>query len=247
MEYRGNIVMTGAAGAIGRAMAKLLYAEGYRLLLVDRDAGALEVLAAECPGSTSHVAQASDATQMAAVFAAAGSLDAVILAAGIEGPVGVLEDCAEDAFDEVLRVNVKGVWLGMKFALPLMKAQRRGSIVALSSISGVMAAPLLAPYAASKHAVVGLVRSAAREAAAHNVRVNALCPAPVDSQMMTRIDAGLAAAAPGRAETDAAKRVPMQRYARTEEVARAAVFLCSDASSYCNGSTFMVDGAITCR
>jgi len=251
MENRGNIVITGAAGAIGRAAARVLSADGYRLLLVDRNEEDLTRMAADYPTSVQFVADATNAAHVAEVFrqASAGSLDGVILAAGIEGPVGNFEDCDDEAFATVMLVNVKSVWLGIKYGLQVMKPQRSGSIVALSSISGVMAAPMLAPYAASKHAVVGLVRTAAREAAAFNVRVNALCPAPVDSDMMRRIDTDLSEKFPQRlgGGADAAKLVPMQRYATPDEVARAAAFLCSDASSYCTGSTFMVDGGISCR
>jgi len=251
MESRGNIVITGAAGAIGGAAARLLSADGYRLILVDRNEAGVRQLAAECPGSVPVAADATSADSIAEAFrrASSGRLDAVVLAAGTEGPVGPIEDCLDAAFDEVMSLNVKSVWLGLKCSLKIMKPQRFGSIVALSSISGVMASPMLAPYAASKHAVVGLVRAAAREAAAYDVRVNALCPAPVDSDMMRRIDGNLSARFPDRlgGGADASKLVPMKRYATLEEVARAAAFLCSEASSYCTGSTFMVDGGISCR
>jgi NAD(P)-dependent dehydrogenase (short-subunit alcohol dehydrogenase family) len=251
MEHRGNIIITGAAGAIGRAVTSLLAAEGHRLFLVDRDEPGLQSMAARHPSAVPMLADVADAAQMAAVVgrASPGGLSAVILAAGTEGPVGALEDCDEEEFDAVMHLNVKSVWLGLKLCLPVMKHQGCGSIVALSSISGVMAAPMLSAYAASKHAVVGLVRSAAREAASFNVRVNALCPAPVDSDMMRRIDGALSEKFPARLAggSDAAKLVPLQRYATVDEVAQAAVFLCSDASSYCTGSTFMVDGGISCR
>jgi NAD(P)-dependent dehydrogenase (short-subunit alcohol dehydrogenase family) len=251
METRGNIIITGAAGTIGREAARLMFAEGFRLILVDRDEQSVTALAAEYAGSLAIAADASNAAAVADAFdrAAGAPLDAVILAAGTEGPVGPIEECSDDAFDAVMALNVKSVWLGLKHGLKKMKPQRRGSIVALASISGVMAAPLLAPYAASKHAVVGLVRTAAREAAAYNVRVNALCPAPVDSDMMRRIDGNLSARYPDRlgGRADASKLVPMERYATPQEIARAAMFLCSDASSYCTGSAFMVDGGISCR
>ncbi len=110
----------------------------------------------------------------------------------------------------------------------------------LSSISGTMAAPMMSAYAASKHAVMGLVRTAAREAAGSGVRVNAVCPGPAVSSMMARIDANL-----GR--PDAARSVPMQRYAEPEEIAEMIAFLCSDASRYSTGSSFMVDGGYSCR
>lgn len=251
MDKRGNIVITGAVGAIGRATTQLLFAEGYRLFLVDRNERGLRSLADECPGSVPLAVDVTNPESVAHAFhqASAPRLDAAVLAVGIEGPVGPIEDCADEAFDAVMAGNVKSVWLGLKCSLKIMKPQKHGSIVALSSIAGVMASPMLGAYAASKHAVVGLVRSAAREAAAYNVRVNALCPAPVESDMMRRIDGDLSARFPDRlgGAADASKLVPMQRYATPQEVARAAAFLCSDASSYCTGSTFMVDGGISCR
>ena len=251
MDKRGNLVITGAGGTIGSACARLLFEEGYQLFLVDRDAEAVNRLAAGLPESVPIAADATNAVSIAEVFrrASAGRLDAVVLAAGVEGPVGCIEDCSDDAFDAVMALNVRSVWLGLKNALRIMKQQRGGSIVALSSISGVMASPMLAPYAASKHAVVGLVRTAAREAAAHDVRVNAVCPAPVDSPMMQRIDAGLGKKFPERlgGRSDASRSVPMQRYATADEIARSIAFLCSSASGYCTGSTFMVDGGISCR
>jgi NAD(P)-dependent dehydrogenase (short-subunit alcohol dehydrogenase family) len=247
----GNLIITGAAGTIGQAAARLLFEEGHRLFLVDSDGERVKLLAAEFPNSVPIAADATNAESMAGVFhrAATGRLSAVVLAAGIEGPVGPLEDCPDEAFDEVILLNVRSVWLGLKQSLKVMKQQGSGSIVALSSISGVMAAPMLAPYAASKHAVLGLVRTAAREAAAYNVRVNAVCPAPVDSNMMRRIDERLREKFPDRlgGGTDASKSVPMQRYATPQEIARSIAFLCSENSSYCTGSSFMVDGGVSCR
>jgi NAD(P)-dependent dehydrogenase (short-subunit alcohol dehydrogenase family) len=248
---KSNLIITGAAGAIGQAAARLLFEEGYQLFLVDRDEDGVKRLAADFPNSVTIAADATNAESIAAVFqrASAGRLSAVVLAAGIEGPVGPLEECPDDSFDQVMLLNVKSVWIGLKHSLKVMKRQGSGSIVALSSISGVMASPMLAPYAASKHAVIGLVRTAAREAAAYNVRVNAICPAPVDSDMMRRIDDGLSKKFPDRfgGRSDASKSVPMQRYATPQEIARSIAFLCSDNSSYCTGSSFMVDGGIACR
>jgi NAD(P)-dependent dehydrogenase (short-subunit alcohol dehydrogenase family) len=251
MSNSGNVIITGAAGTIGQATARLLCERGHRLFLVDRDGEGLKPLAAALANSEAIDADVTDAESIAELFrrVSTGTLSAIVLAAGTEGPVGPLEDCSDDAFDEVMKLNVKSVWLGLKHGLKVMKRQRSGSIVALSSISGVMASPMLAPYAASKHAVVGLVRSAAREGAAFNVRVNAVCPAPVDSNMMRRIDGTLSARFPERLAggSDASKFVPMQRYATPEEIAQAIAFLCSDAASYCTGSSFMVDGGISCR
>ena len=118
----------------------------------------------------------------------------------------------------------------------------------LSSIAGVGASPMLAPYGASKHAVLGLARTAAKEAAASGVRVNAVCPGPVESEMMQRIDALFGERYPERrgGQPNAAA-VPMSRYALPEEVAHMIAFLCSDASSYCSGGAYMVDGGYAAR
>ncbi len=251
MPEARNLLITGAAGDIGQAAARLLERAGYHLFLIDKDRDKLRDFAATLETAVAIVADATDAAALTDAFALAadGGLHGVVLAAGIEGPVNRFEDCADAAFDAVMTVNVKSVWLGLKRSLQVMKPQGYGSVVVLSSIAGVIGTPMLAPYAASKHAVMGLVRTAAREAAGHGVRINAVCPAPVDSAMMRRIDGDLERHFPDRlgGRSDAAKSVPMQRYATAEEVAQTIGFLCSDASSFCTGSAYMVDGGITCR
>lgn len=241
MAERSSVLITGAAGTIGQAAARLLSSQGYRLILVDQNAGALQALASSLDGATWVVGDALDPTSMEKVFReAAPDLGSVVLAVGGEGPIGALEDCADEAFQQAMTLNVTSVWLGLKHALKALKPKRAGSIVVLSSISGTMGMPMMSAYAAGKHAVMGLVRSAAREAAGSGVRINAVCPGPAVSEMMTRIDAGF-----GR--PDAAQSVPMQRYAQPEEVAEMIAFLCSDASRYSTGSSFTVDGGYSCR
>ena len=242
MARQSSVLIVGAAGVIGRAATRRLAAEGRPLILVDKDLDAVRVLADALKGRTTAVkGDALDANSMAAIFHnAAPRLDAVVLAVGAEGPLGPLEDCDDAAFEQAMALNVTSVWLGLKHALKALKPKGAGSIVVVSSISGVMAAPMMSAYAAGKHAVMGLVRSAAREAAASGVRINAVCPGPAVSDMMARIDAGL-----GR--PDAARSVPMQRYAEPAEVAEMIAFLCSDASRYSTGASFMVDGGYSCR
>ncbi len=251
MGEAGTALITGAAGTIGQAAAHRLAERGYRLVLADRDESALLEFAGGVEGAQAVVADLAVAAAPAELFRRpfAGGLAAVVIASGAEGPVGLLEDCSEDQFDAAMTLNVKTVWLTLRESLRLMKRQGRGSIVVLSSISGVMAAPLLSPYAASKHAVMGLVRTAAREAAGSGVRVNAVCPAPVQSEMMRRVDAALHERFPERLQGrhDASRSVPMQRYATPAEVAEAIAFLCGDAASYCTGTALMVDGGFSCR
>jgi NAD(P)-dependent dehydrogenase (short-subunit alcohol dehydrogenase family) len=148
-----------------------------------------------------------------------------------------------------MSVNVRGVLLALKESLAAMKPRRSGSIVILSSIAGMGASAMLAPYGASKHAVLGLMRAAAREAAASGVRVNAVCPGPVESEMMQRIDASFRGQYPGwrDGQPSASAALPMGRYALPEEVGRMVLFLCSEASSYCNGGAYAVDGGFMAR
>lgn len=246
-------LIAGAAGAVGRATAELLLGSGHRCLLVDRDEEAVRSVAAGRDEAPWLYADLTDARAVEHVVAASsarlGGIDSLILAAGIEGPVAPIEETDDSAFDSVMAVNVRSVWLMLKACLPGMKARRRGSVVALSSISGTGPAPLMAAYGASKHAVLGLVRSAAREAAEFGVRVNAVCPGPIDSDMMRRIDRGLSARLPGRlgGAPNAAGSLPLRRYAQADEVARMIAFLCSEESGYCTGGTYMVDGGYTSR
>ena len=250
-KYDGALLITGAAGDIGRATAKRMARDYKRVYILDKDGALLDRLSEELPNARSIVVDVTDPLAVAAAFdeAAEDGLRSVVLGVGTEGPVGLLEDCSVAEFTRVMTTNVLSVFIGLQHALRLMKPMRSGSIVALSSISGVMGMQMLAPYAASKHAVMGLVRTAAREAAGSNVRVNAVCPAPVASKMMNRIDGVLADQYPERlgGRSDASHSVPMQRYGRPDEVANAIAFLCSEESGFCTGNAFMLDGGISCR
>ena len=251
-SLEGRVVLiTGAAGDVGQACADLFLHRGARVVMSDRTPPPERFLARP------EVAfQAADVTDRAAVDATVrvaverfGRLDAAVLAAGIEGPVAPIEEIDGDAFDQVMAVNVKGCLHGMQACLRVMKPQGAGSIVALSSISGVVGGPNLGAYTASKHAVIGLVRSAALEAGPHGVRINAVCPGPIASNMMRRLDEALSARDPTRAagRPDASKSLPLQKYVSVEEVAQMAAFLCGDESGSCHGGTYLVDGGYTAR
>src|SRR3990167_7700482 len=230
MAKPNTVIITGAAGAIGKAVARVLDEWGYRLLLVDKDAEALQQVATLIPKCDWAAIDVTDAYAISTLFdKVAEDLISVVLAAGIEGPVGSLEACPDNLFQTVMDTNVMSVWLGIKHALRIFKPKGYGNIVVLSSISGVNAMPMLSPYCASKHAVMGLVKTAAREVAGYGVRINAVCPGPVESNMMQRIDSALAEIYPARA--DASQFIPIQRYATPEEVANIIRFLCADESS----------------
>lgn len=246
-----TVLITGASGDIGRACVEVFLQHGARVMMTDRVAPPPDLL--DRPDLAFEEADVTDRAAVEAALQAAvrrfGQVDAAVLAAGVEGPVAAVEDITEADIDRVLAVNVKGCLFGMQACLRHMKSRDAGSIVALSSISGVVGAASLGAYAISKHAVVGLVRSAALEAGRHGVRVNAVCPGPVDSDMMRRLDRALSDRDPQRAsgQADAAKALPLQRYVSAMEVARMAAFLCSEDAASCHGGTYMVDGGFTAR
>ncbi len=245
-----TVLITGAAGTVGRACLETFLEAGAKVAMTDRVAPRPKP---DHPDTWFQAADITDPRAVDAMFEAAlnrfGRIDAAVLAAGVEGAVGPIEDISEAEIDTALAVNVKGSLFPMQACLRHMKANGGGSIVALSSISGIVGAALLGPYAISKHAVVGMVRTAALEAGRHGVRVNAVCPGPIKSDMMQRLDKALGDRDPGRkvGQADAAKGVPLERYALPAEVARMIAFLCSDDSASCHGGAYMVDGGFTAK
>jgi NAD(P)-dependent dehydrogenase (short-subunit alcohol dehydrogenase family) len=244
-------VITGGAGGIGRAAGALFAAEGANVLLVDLDEAALQQAVAGIGSNrvSYFVADVTSAADNRAMIECAteryGGVDALLANAGIEGDVQPIVDYDDDRFDQVMAVNVKGVFLGLKAAIPAMQARGGGSIVITSSVAGVRGAPGLSAYVTSKHAVIGLMRSAARECAPMNIRVNTVNPSPVETRMMRSLEAGMLPD-----DADAAKQVitagiPMNRYGTPEEIARVMLFLASDDSAWVTGSVYMADGGNT--
>jgi len=172
-----------------------------------------------------------------------GKIDVFFNNAGIEGEVRPIEEYAEENFDRVLAVNVKGVWLGMKYVLPQMNDG--GSIINTSSVAGVMGSPSMTAYVASKHAVIGLTRTVALEAAPRRIRVNSVHPSPVDNRMMRSLEEGYAPGAGEEVKKGFEARIPLARYATNLEIANAALFLASDESQFITGTKIMVDGGMT--
>ncbi|KMO30572.1 SDR family NAD(P)-dependent oxidoreductase [Methylobacterium aquaticum] len=242
-------IVTGAAGGIGSAIAASFAREGAALLLVDRDDTALADLVARLGAApcSACVADISDPEDVERATATAidryGGLDILMSNAGIEGRVLPLTEYPVEAFDRVMAVNVRGVFLTLRAAMPAMR--QGGSIVITSSIAGLRGFAGLSAYATSKHAVVGLMRCAALEGAAQGIRVNTIHPSPIETRMMHAIEEG---AAPGAAETAKAgfsARIPAGRYGTPEEVADLALFLASDESRFCSGGAYSVDGAMS--
>ena len=241
-------VITGGAGGIGQATGRLFAQEGARVLLVDCSEEALRD-AIRSIGServSFAVADVTDGTQVEHYVRAAidryGSIDVFFNNAGIEGRVAPLTDYPEDSFDRVMAVNVRGVWLGLKHVMPQMKRRGGGSIIITSSGAGVAGSPGMVAYVASKHAVIGLMRTAALEGAPHGIRVNTINPGPIETRMMRSIENAYVPGAAARAKADFEDSIPLRRYGTPEEVARFVLFLGSADSSYCSGGIYMIDG-----
>jgi len=253
-RFEGKVAaVTGAAGGIGRAAALRFAADGADVVLVDLPGTAIEetVAGVERAGRQAHVVEA-DVTNSADVRAYVestrerfGRLDYFFNNAGILGPVSNLFDYPEEMFDAVLRVNVKGVWLGLREVAPLMAANGGGAIVNTASIAGLQGTPTLFAYGASKHAVVGMTRSAAMTLVGQGIRVNAVCPAVIDTPMAVELERGSSPDAPEMARNAMQGSNLMGRYGTPEEIAALVTYLCSDDASFINGGIYPIDGGGT--
>jgi NAD(P)-dependent dehydrogenase (short-subunit alcohol dehydrogenase family) len=245
-------VVTGAAGVIGRATIKLLAGRGARIVAVDRDAQPLQDAITDLPASAEAIAVIADVTQeddaadyVRAAMQTFGAIDVFYNNAGIEGDIAPIVRYSLQTFRRVLDVNVIGVFLGLKHVLPVMLQQNRGSIINTASIAGLIGSPEIPAYTASKHAVIGLTKSAAIDCTGTNVRVNCVCPGLIDSRMLSAIIEGRN---PGNAPVPndrIVERIPARRLGLASEVASVVAFLASDEASYVTGSAYTVDGGRT--
>ena len=241
-------VITGGAGGIGRAAARRFIEEGASGLIVDVDKDSLADACAEISSNqisylVGDVANWNDNLEMIKIAEERyGGVDIFLANAGIEGDISSILDYDEEVFDRLMAVNIKGPFLGLKAAVPAMIKRGSGSVVITSSIGGVRGGPRLAPYVTSKHAVIGLMKSAAKEFAREGVRVNAVNPSPVETRMMRSIEKGLMEEDPDAIKKAMQSNIPMGRYAEPVDVANLMLFLASDESKFITGSIHMVDG-----
>jgi NAD(P)-dependent dehydrogenase (short-subunit alcohol dehydrogenase family) len=242
-------LITGGAGSIGLATARAFVAEGASVVLLDLDGDALERAVAELGGERAAyaVADTTDSAAVAAAVAAAverfGSLDIAFANAGVFGQVAPITEYPQDVFERVLRVNVVGPFLVAKHALAVMS--RGGSLIINSSVVGLTSGQGIAGYATSKHAVIGLMRTAAKEMAPAGVRVNTIHPGPVGNEFQTAIEVEAIGASAEESAAVFEQMIPLARHATPEEIANVVVFLASDESSFITGATVAVDGGLS--
>lgn len=245
-------LVTGAAGAIGAATTRLMLQRGASVAAVDRPGADFHALkSAVGDGASLHCIHADVSSEDSVVTYVAetqnvfGAIDVFFNNAGVEGVVAPIQQYPLTAFQQVLAVNVQGVFLGMKHVIPVMAEGGGGAIINTSSVAGLIGSPGLAAYIASKHAVIGLTRTAAIECGPLKIRVNSVNPGPVESRMMRSIETQ---AAPGDADAvhaQFARQIPFGRYATCEEVAQLVCFLASDEAAYLTGGVYVVDGGMS--
>ena len=249
-EFEGKVALvTGGGSGIGRATALAFAREGAQVVIGNRNVqrGEEAVSMIRDAGGTASFKR-TDVLVAAEVKALVdhavttyGRLDVAFNNAGIEGEVKpTLVDQTEANFDAVMGVNVKGVWLSMKYEIPLMLEQGGGAIVNCSSVAGVIGFPGIGIYSASKHAVIGLTKTAALEYSARGIRINAVNPAVIDTEMVDRMTDGM-----NMKKGDLTTFHPIGRLGRVEEVAEAVLWLCSDKASFVTGHSMIIDGGFT--
>nr|WP_242038713.1 SDR family oxidoreductase [Chroococcidiopsis sp. [FACHB-1243]] len=237
-------LVTGGTSGIGRATAIAMGAAGAKVVFSGRrdaegeqTAKMIRETGAECLYVHSDVTNEAEVQALVEkTIATYGRLDCGFNNAGIESPFKLLHEQSIEHFDTIMSINVRGLFLCMKYEIQQMLKQGAGAIVNTSSTTGLIGYPGTAPYTASKHAVMGLTRSAALDYAKQGIRINAVNPGAIATEMIDRL---------GFTADDVAPIVPMGRIGQVAEIAQAVVFLCSDAASYITGQSFVVDGGYT--
>lgn len=253
VDLTGKVALvTGGGGGIGRAVCVEFARAGARVAIVDLDRelgeATLALLKQEAAEARFFRADVTKAVEVAAYVQgtvdAFGRIDAFVNNAGFEGTVGPVQTYPEETFDRVLAVNVKGVFLGLKYVVPVMLAQKSGAIVNMSSGAGLIGTPGMVAYTASKHAVLGINKTVALELAPQGIRVNAICPGVINTRMMRQLESLLSPGNPEGCVAQMKASTPNGRYGEPQDVARTAVFLCSDLAAHIVGQRIVVDGGM---
>lgn len=238
-------IVTGAGSGIGKATALLFAREGAKVVCADIK-GADETASAIGDNALAVTADVSQSADVRAMVDAAtsrfGRLDVIFNNAGIEGEQAPTADASEENFDRVIAINLKGVFLGMKYAIPAMLANGGGSIINTASVAGLVGFPNIPAYCASKGGVIQLSKTAALEYATQGIRVNAICPGVIWTPMVERFTGGTE-----EAREQFAAIEPVGRMGSADEVAAMALYLASDESSFVTGAALPIDGGFTAR
>ncbi len=251
MDFTGKVALiTGGGGGIGRATALGFAQRGAKVMVVDHDeaqGNASAGIVTQQGGQATFVR--ADVTKSASVqdyvkacLDTYGRIDCFFNNAGIEGKVVPTQDYDEDVFDQVIAVNLKGVFLGLRHVLPVMLKQGSGTIVNTASVAGLFGGPGMPAYVASKHGVLGLTKVASSDVAAHGIRVNAVCPGPVETRMMRSLESQRNPGDPELVHKAYSASMPTGRYTLPEEVAGVVLYLCSDISGNVTGTHIVIDG-----
>ena len=241
-------IITGGAGGIGMATAKLFLNEGAKVVLVDQSKEVLERASTELDHENlsyciADVSKAKDVEKFVTqTLEVHGKINVFFANAGIEGTSKPIAEYPDRIFDKVIAVNLKGVWLGCKYVIPKMK--NGSSVMITSSVAGLKGFAGLGAYVASKHGVIGVMRTAALEFADREIRVNTIHPGPVNNDMMRRIEKDISPEGPQEVQKGFEATVPFGRYVESKEIADMALFLASDDSKFITGCTHVVDGGM---
>lgn len=241
-------LVTGGASGIGRATALAFAKKGAKVAVVDckendEMADLIKELGSEAIFIKCDVSKTDDVKAMVAqTIAAFGRLDYAFNNAGIEGTSAPTQDCSEENWDKTIGVNLKGVWLCMKYEIPEILKQGKGAIVNCASVAGMIGFAGLPAYVASKHGIVGLTKTTALECATQGIRVNAVCPGVIQTPMIDRLT--------GKTKEGIERFKgfePIGRFGLPEEIANAVVWMCSDEASFVTGHVMAVDGGFTAQ
>ncbi len=254
MDFTGKVALiTGGGNGIGRATAVGFAQRGAKVVVVDRDGTAAEATTGiirqkggEAIAVTADVTKSDEVkAYVKATIDKFGRIDCFFNNAGIEGKLAPTAEYDEAMFDAVIGVNVKGVFLGLRHVLPEMIRQGSGAVVNTASVAGLVGSPGMPAYVASKHAVIGLTKVAAGDVGRQGIRVNAVCPGPVDTRMIHDLEKQIDPANPEAVGARYQAALPSGRYTTPEEIANMVLFLCSDLAANTTGGQFVVDGGRT--